>query len=535
MRCEPSVADQDAFIESRAGVRQGDPLSPLLFCLTLHPVYSAVAKLVRAGTHAFVDDSHSLGTISECWTVWQALPALLAPFGLSLNVAKCQLTCFQLDQALLNAEDAVAFYALSSAGLRVNRDSLRLLGSVVGADGSCVKQRLNQDEAFWASHETVLRRIRLMGKQSGWAALQRLTGGVMTNRLRAMPPQWTAEHAQRYDEGVLRVARRILDLSELDGTVYDDQIGASASQGGFGLPSAASLAPAAYLAGAACTLSEAPAFAVVWDESVPLPPDSPSFLAINDSIRRIDTEERRLASIIGDPIRVQQVQPSVVPANAATFVAHFRSYFPPSIQHAISHRSNVLSHLARLKQAERLGGEAGQIARARWAALTVRGSSLWLQVLPTDPRLTLSDVDWRWSAWLRLGKALPPVVPGCCRCELREPDPQGAWHALTCPASTEARIARHNSVLLTIAYFSRLLLLYPRVEPTELCADDDRRPDIQLDLPAVTLLGDVTIVHPTAKSHLSAAANPKRGVEVVGDKSAGAKDKLYKAAALALT
>ncbi|MGH9618503.1 MAG: reverse transcriptase domain-containing protein [Bryobacteraceae bacterium] len=535
MRCDPSVADLDAFIESRAGVRQGDPLSPLLFCLTLHPVYSAVAKLVRAGTHAFVDDSHSLGTIAECWNVWQVLPAFLAPLGLSLNVAKCQLTCFQLDRALLNAEDAAAFSALSSAGLRVNRDSLRLLGSVVGADGSCVKQWLNDDEAFWASHETVLRRIRLMGKQSGWAALQRLTAGVMTNRLRAMAPAWTQEHAQRYDEGVLRVARHILDLTELDGSVHEDQIRAPASQGGFGLTSAFGLAPAAHLAGVACTLSEAPAFAAVWDESVPLPPDSPSFLAIDDSIRRIDSEERRLTSIIDDPIRVQQVQPSVVPANATTFVAHFRSYSPPSIQHAISHRKQILSHIARLKQAERLGGEAGQIARARWAALTVRGSSLWLQVLPMDPRLTLSDVQWRWSAWLRLGKALPPVASGCCQCEPKEPDPQGAWHALTCPASTEARIARHNTVLMTIAYFSRLLLQHPRVEPTELCADDDRRPDIQLDLPALTLLGDVTIVHPTAKSYLPAAANPKRGVEAVGDKSADAKDKLYKAAALALT
>ena len=230
VRCDPSVPDQDAFIESRAGVRQGDPLSPLLFCLTLHPVYSAVAKLVCAGVHAFVDDSHSLGTIAECWNVWQALPALLAPLGLTLNVTKCQLTCFQLDRALLNAEDAAAFSALSSVGLRINRDSLSLLGSVVGSDGSCVRQRLNDDEAFWERHETVLRRIRLMGKQSAWAALQRLTGGVMTNRLRAMPPAWTDEHARRYDVAVLSVAHHILDLTAPDGAVYDDQIQAPASQ-----------------------------------------------------------------------------------------------------------------------------------------------------------------------------------------------------------------------------------------------------------------------------------------------------------------
>jgi hypothetical protein len=51
------------------------------------------------------------------------------------------------------------------------------------------------------------------------------------------------------------------------------------------------------------------------------------------------------------------------------------------------------------------------------------------------------------------------------------------------------------------------------------------RPDIQLDLPDVTLLVDVTISHPDANKWRHTAAS--RGVEPVGDSRQAEKDELY--------
>ena len=68
-----------------------------------------------------------------------------------------------------------------------------------------------------------------------------------------------------------------------------------------------------------------------------------------------------------------------------------------------------------------------------------------------------------------------------------------------------------------------------RVEPHQLCEDDALRPDIQLDLPDYTLLGDVTVNHPNALSWRKKAA--KRGVAAVGDERAEQKDDKYAAMA----
>jgi hypothetical protein len=76
------------------------------------------------------------------------------------------------------------------------------------------------------------------------------------------------------------------------------------------------------------------------------------------------------------------------------------------------------------------------------------------------------------------------------------------------------------------------LHLRPRIEPGDLDPDKERRPDIQLDLPDVTLLGDVTISHPDAKRWRHTAAS--RGVEPVGDSRQAEKDEAYTPMAAAL-
>ena len=68
-----------------------------------------------------------------------------------------------------------------------------------------------------------------------------------------------------------------------------------------------------------------------------------------------------------------------------------------------------------------------------------------------------------------------------------------------------------------------------RVEPFDLCEDGALRPDIQLDLPEYTLLGDVTLTHPNALCWRGKAA--KRGVAAEGDERARQKDDKYAAMA----
>ena len=72
MPCGDGVVDDDAFVKSSNGVRQGDPLAALLFALAVHVVYERVARICRKGCFAYSDDSHGVGWLEECWRAWEA-------------------------------------------------------------------------------------------------------------------------------------------------------------------------------------------------------------------------------------------------------------------------------------------------------------------------------------------------------------------------------------------------------------------------------------------------------------------------------
>jgi Reverse transcriptase (RNA-dependent DNA polymerase) len=505
-------------------MRQGDPLSAMLFSLAMHSVYRSIADMVRAGCYAYVDDGNALGWLAECWRVWEGLPSLLVPLGLTVNPAKCELTCFRMD-TVTHPDDQAALKLFQQTGLKVNTHSFRLLGCVVGSDDASVQRELATHRDFQADQLTAFRRLPQLRRQAAMVALQYLTGSVLSNRLRAMTPSSTLHHAESYDRQVLKAIHRMVGITAADGQTFDHQLRWPLSTGGFGLISAVQIAPSAYLAGAECTLRHSPAFTEVWTDVRPLDPQCSMYVAIDDSLARITALVDDLAPKGTGP-RHDTEMAVLLPNSAAEFVPHYRSSPPAcSIQSAVTHRISTLSFIARVAQA---GKDKAKADVARFQALRVAGSSLWLQTLPTTPLLRLSDAQWRWAARLRLGMPVPIGEQGAGQgCVHPHASVREGWHPLCCTSQYGAAITgRHNAVLRTIAHHSRLILLNPRMEPTDLFADSEERPDIQLDLPDITLLADVTVAHPTAQSWRNLACSA--GAAAVGDKREAAKDTAYK-------
>jgi hypothetical protein len=143
-----------------------------------------------------------------------------------------------------------------------------------------------------------------------------------------------------------------------------------------------------------------------------------------------------------------------------------------------------------------------------------------------DAGRRLTDLQWQTAVQLRLGMPRAPHGTAAPHCEHNLAAPVDGWHPLVCITRSGPAInARHNAVVRLLADAAALLKVPARVEPYNLCLDDDSRPDIQLDLPDCSLLVDVTISHPCAACWRPEAA--ARGVEAVGDARGVEKDNSY--------
>ena len=289
------------------------------------------------------------------------------------------------------------------------------------------------------------------------------------------------------------------------------------------------LAPAAFLAGVENTLRHSPVFRDIWQGTSQLDPDSKLYLEIDDALHTIANLERSLKSrarpsVIND---LPKAPASALPLSASTFVSHFRNQRPFPIQQAVSVRIATLSYNARVSAAvEMRRGRREHAARLR--ALREPESALWLTTFPTEIALALTDLKWQWAAQLRLGMDIPIISAACPGCKKTDAILESCWHSLSCMQLSGVPITdRHNQILTIIAKFCQLILLPVRTEPGGMDHSSNKRADVQIFLPDRTLLGDVTIVHPSSINKSNRDVVSARGVAVVGDLSAARQSNKY--------
>ena len=123
----------DHIIQSAEGVQQGDPLDPLLFCLTIHPL---VSTLKSSFAVFYLDDGSLGGSLQEVLSDLKLVELDEAKLGLHLNHSKSELIC----------DDAPTLEALlfEVSGLHnVSCSQATLLGSPIGKV-ECISDTIKQ-------------------------------------------------------------------------------------------------------------------------------------------------------------------------------------------------------------------------------------------------------------------------------------------------------------------------------------------------------------------------------------------------------
>ena len=88
-------------ILTEEGTQQGDPIRPLLFCNTIHPMLSCLHAKLNLG---YLDDVTLGGPVDAVASDVAEIARTGSAMGLSLNVAKCELiahTDLQIDDLSL--------------------------------------------------------------------------------------------------------------------------------------------------------------------------------------------------------------------------------------------------------------------------------------------------------------------------------------------------------------------------------------------------------------------------------------------------
>jgi hypothetical protein len=484
-------------IQSTNGVRQGDPLACLLFCIYMKDVYEAVASRANVVLYAYVDDLHIVGAPAEVMKALTALQTLLPTVSLRCNTAKSHFAYFHQEAAPLNA---AILHTLAQQDITVHDNWMEVMGAVIGRDAKAVQAGVASITSQ-SGNDAFFRRLQspLLSVQSAMLLLRQCAVPQMNYLLRCMPPSCIAEQADEFDNVVLTSAYDKLEVWRGERNADTDRLlRMRLRDGGFGLTSSVYTSPAAYIASVA-SARETTIFAPYGKADHPLPSDTLLHSWLADSMRLVTEATPDSASIL--------------PPSASSFFSFYtaaKSSLSSTLQRKLSLLANQHRFDASLTAAKQMRKQDGGAALAHAKAISAPLASAWKRTAPTHPLLKLRDTQFRIGARLNLGlppfsdmRELPDSCPLCRRVDAISKD---AWHFLYCSTQMPLEInTRHNAVVDAL-YYAVLIMGGQAVrEPKGMHREDGRRPDLQVVFPGKHILTDVVISHPLSAGRLDIA------------------------------
>ena len=500
-------------IQSTNGVRQGDPLSTLLFCFYMRDVYASVAAAADVSLYAFVDDLHIVGEPAEVLKALAVLETALPAVSLACNTSKSHFAYFHGEQAPLMR---ATLDTLAGHNITIHEEHMEVVGAVVGRDEQAVREGLALVRQQ-AGNDAFFRRLLLeeMPVQSAMLLLRQCMVPQLNYLLRCTPPGCIEDTCAQFDAQVLEAAIAKLDLTDEEAAARDTArlLRTRLKDGGFGLTSAVLTSPGAYL-GSLAAARAAVAFAPYSAQGIVLPADSLLHGWVGQSMASVKTHTPSNAKNL--------------PATADSFFSFYstkskskklalslqRTLNAQATQHSFDaslNRARTERTVSRTQNDPQLLTQASR-RLAHLRSISAPMASMWKQAVPSTASLTLLDSQYRLAARLNLDLAplrnMAPLPAQCPTCHQ-----QGAfsdtWHCLICSSHKRGRggvARRHHAVNHALCETAWTLGGQADMEVQGLLPGSRLRPDLRLVFHGDYLLSDVMINHPLAPSYQSRVA-----------------------------
>ena len=375
-------------IKSAEGVQQGDPLAPLLFCLTVLNVSKHMTSELNLW---YMDDATLGGNVSDLLADIEHITLQGQHLGLQLNFSKCEVI----------TNDPDVFQMIRSSlplAVHVSPSDATLLGAAVGdedAISSLLTKKLHD-------LQQLSDRLKLLDTHDAFFllkncfALPRLMYTLRTN------PCFDNAVVTRYDDLIRSTLQSILNVQLTDSSWKQAIL--PVRLGGLGIQIASRTALPAYLSSVCGSANLS---------TILLPDRFADFTGPNDAHFLICLDAWKNLS----------------------------NSVPPDSQ-SMCHQRNWMSPLDEVSHNEVLSAAHNQVDLARLTAVAAPHSGAFLQAIPMSMIGTrLDDTSFRIAVAIRLGA--PVCTPHQCICGALV---EGTGlHGLSCRKSS-GRIARHSAI-----------------------------------------------------------------------------------------
>ena len=318
-----------AIIHSQNGVRQGDPLAPLLFCLAVQPMYTAIFQalqpeaICKARNNDFSGSAAPLNGIRlpatnpdpdiKCIAVAISDDLTISVDANWVSVAFQVAKKIKSGNLTINDNKTIAFFPLlentvptpacvadaSALGVCIEFGTTKLLGSIIG-NPDILPNIFNQSNPFLGKIQNAVHRLlRLpIPKQMALILLRFCMLPKMCYLMRCLPPRVLCNVASQFDNIILSAVCQLINISqaELLRPDVNDRIFLPLRVGGLGFRPVVQQMPAAFLA---CTTT---VICLSYNIVRPFVADTETFNHMRDSLRLIKD------AIMAVPILQEQFQ-----------------------------------------------------------------------------------------------------------------------------------------------------------------------------------------------------------------------------------